>query len=201
MKEAGALGAERAKSRTESKKKCVRDWEGRRRKMQRSDRKPDYKSALGWKKHFLLPSNRACLQMTLQAGDSRALWHQAGKSGGTAAPSPGGAVGRGGSTNSLLRHKKQPVSTASLPAAHISRTCFPGAQGDVLHASLAGAVPLPAQGSSPGVSGHSLVESRWETKKNEGTEENRVSRTTVPGRRSSGFSQDFKGFSLKHLFY
>lgn len=45
MKEASALVSQRAKSHTESKKKCVRAWEGRRRKMQRSDRKPDYKSA------------------------------------------------------------------------------------------------------------------------------------------------------------
>lgn len=45
MKEASALASEWTESYTESKKKCVRGWEGRRRKMQRSDRKPDYKSA------------------------------------------------------------------------------------------------------------------------------------------------------------
>lgn len=57
MKEAGAPVAERAKRHTETKKKCVRDWEGRRRKMQRSDRKPDYKSASGLKKtHFCSPA-------------------------------------------------------------------------------------------------------------------------------------------------
>lgn len=132
------------------------------------------------KNTFLLPSDRACLQMTLQAGDSRALSHQASKSGGTTAPSPGRAEGKHKCPAQAQRAACPHCLTHS--STHF-QGCFPQAQGDVLNASLAGAVPLP---------GHLLVESRWEREQNE--LKKAVSRTTVPGRRSSGFSQGFKGF-------
>lgn len=154
-----------------------------------------------WKKHISAPQ-----QWSLFANDSAGRWQQSPAAAGKQikrhrCPFPWKSSGqRWRQRERPAQAQKQPVSSASLPAPHASRACFPRAQGDVLSASLAGAVPLSAQGSSPGVSGHLMVESRWE-RKNERTEENRVSGITVPGRRSSGFSQGFKGFSLKHLFY
>lgn len=80
------------------------------------------------------------------------------KSRGTFAPSPGRAVGRvGSSTNDWLRQRKEAVSTTSLRVLQTFSACFPQAKGDLLNASLTGAVPLQPQSCSPCSSVHTLL--------------------------------------------
>lgn len=165
--------------------------------MQRSDRKPDYKSAQGLKKNtFLLPSDTVCLQMTLHAGDSRALKYQCKQIKRHFCPFPRKNSGQTQQKHErLAQMKKQAVSTASLLVLQTFSARFPQAKGKPQWCCA-----CPTTQHQPLLlSAHAGQKAGRKEKRKDGL--NKTVSRTVPGSRSSGFSQGFKGFSRKHLFY